>query len=328
MSQQFACTACHSSAGALFELGCSCPRAYAHTACLLSVSLPTKWRKWRRWNACAECGQEYTGAMCKEIARVALKRAKNARPVATDAVLFAKMCLAYAHGLLGDTTTAARDLARCLVSMTELLGSRHHLTLNACSRLCETLLIERRLDEAETRARALYLVCVDDGSCELIHLARSTLARVLRGTGVPNKLAEAETLLRACHPTSSTMRCMVGLLYGQRRFFEAAEFAVRSLNLNAAEFGPTHEDTELDARMLRKIRSRIGTGDARCAACGARDPKPKQCAGCRSARYCDPACQRAHRAEHRTSCSPKSSLYTMTVDEAIRMLGTDLTGLK
>lgn len=302
MADLAACAVCRSSAGALFDMGCSCPRGHAHTACLLSVSFPATWRKWRRWNACTECGQEYTGAMCKEIARVALKRAKNARPVVAESVLFAKMCLAYAHGLLGDTETAARDLARCLSSMTEHLGSRHHLTLNACSRLCETLLVERRLDEAETRARALHLACVEDGSCELIHLSRSTLARVLRGTGVPNKLAEAETLLRACHPTSSTMRCMVGLLYGQRRFFEAAEYAIRSLNLNSAELGPNHEDTELDARMVRKIKSRIGTGDARCAACGARDPKPKQCAGCRDSRYCGSDCQRAHRADHRASC--------------------------
>jgi hypothetical protein len=54
--------------------------------------------------------------------------------------------------------------------------------------------------------------------------------------------------------------------------------------------------------VLLKINGRIGPG-ATCAACGARDPKPKRCAGCRAARYCGPACQRAHRAAHRASCS-------------------------
>ena len=92
-----------------------------------------------------------------------------------------------------------------------------------------------------------------------------------------------------------------------------------SLNLNTAEFGPNHEDTELDARMVRKIKSRIGTGDARCAACGARDPKPKLCAGCRDERYCGPACQRAHRAEHKASCfTPKNAPRTYTMKPPTR----------
>ena len=87
-------------------------------------------------------------------------------------------------------------------------------------------------------------------------------------------------------------------------FFEAAGYAVRSLKLNTAEFGVDHEDTVLDAKILCKIRRRIGGGDARCAACGVREPKPKRCGGCRDARYCGVMCQRVHRADHRASCTP------------------------
>ncbi len=125
--------------------------------------------------------------------------------------------------------------------------TRWILALDASSRLCEILLVQRKLEAAEVKSRELYEACLEEGSYDLIHLARSTLAR--------NE---------------------VGLLYGQRRFFEAAEYAVRSLELNTAEFGVDHEDTVLDAKILCKIRRRCG--DARCAACGAREPKPMDAA--------------------------------------------------
>ena len=284
-----ACRVCRTSAGSIFETGCACAERHAHAACLLN-SRDTK----QRWIACAACGQEYTGAMCKELARVSLKRAKSARPVVTEDVMFAKMYHAYASAIVGETELAERGLSRCLASMREKLGKTHHLTLQTTGHLCEVLLGERRLEEAEARSRELYRACVECGTH--VEFARSTLARVLRET---SKLGEAETLLRACAPSCSTMRSMVILLYRQRRFFEAAEYAARSLAMNVEAYGPSHDETALDARIVRKIERRVGTGDARCAECGLREPKPKRCACCLVTRYCGAKCQRAHRAKHK-----------------------------
>jgi hypothetical protein len=284
------CRVCRAAAGSVFETGCACPRheQHAHASCLL------KERHNKRWIACAACGQEYTGAMCKELARVSLKRAKVARPVVPEDVLFAKMYHAYASAILGETDMAERGLSRCLVTMRERLGATHHLTLQTTGHLCEVLLGERRLEEAEARSRELYRACVACGTH--VEFARSTLARVLRET---SKLDEAEKLLRACGPSPSTMRSMVILLYRQRRFFEAAEYAARSLAMNTEAYGPDHDETALDARIARKIERRIGTGDARCAECGVHEPKPKLCACCLVTRYCGTKCQRAHRAKHK-----------------------------
>jgi hypothetical protein len=287
------CRVCRSASGSIFATGCACARSdqHAHASCLLNL---TKANHNRRWIACVVCGQEYTGAMCKELARVSLKRAKIARPVVLEDVLFAKMYHAYSCAILGDTLGAERDLSRCLVSMQEKLGPTHHLTLQTTGHFCEVLLSERKIEEAEARSRALYIACVQCGTH--VQFARSTLARVLRET---SKLAEAETLLRACDPSSSTMRSMVILLYRQRRFFEASEYAVRSLAINSAAYGANHDETSLDASILRKIRRRVGTGSARCAACGLREPKPKLCACCHVTRYCGKKCQKAHRAHHK-----------------------------
>lgn len=286
-----ACRVCRRVAGAL-PTGCACePRScHAHVACLLSAGR-------RTWISCAVCDQEFAGPICKELARVVLKRAKSARPVVDEDVLFAKMYHAYSCALVGETLDAERDLRRCLVVMGERLGANHPLTLQTSGHLCEVLLVLGQSAEAEARSRALFLACV--ASDTLVQFARSTLARVLRET---KKLAEAETLLRACSPSSSTMRSMVILLYRQRRFFEAAEYAVRSLAINAAAYGRKHDETALDASILRKIRRRVGNGDARCATCGAREPKPRLCGACRDARYCGTACQKSHRAAHRGTC--------------------------
>ena len=299
------CRVCRRAAGAVLDTGCACPEHHAHASCLTSLcgAQPQKEKgRKERWIACAACGQEYTGAMCKELARVSLKRAKTARPVVTEEVLFAKMYHAYAAAMVGETRVAELGLSRCLASMREKLGPTHHLTLQTAGHLCEVLLGERRLEEAETRSRELYRACVACGTH--VDFARSTLARVLRET---SKLVEAETLLRACAPTCSTMRSMVILLYRQRRFFEAADYAARSLAMNSAAYGPTHDETTLDLRTLRKIERRIGTGDARCAECGLREPKPKRCACCLVVRYCGAKCQRAHRAKHKADRAEKEA---------------------
>ena len=292
-----ACRVCNGRAGAL-PTGCACA-GHAHVACLLAAGH-------RTWISCAVCGKEFAGRICKELARVGLKRAKSARPVVDEDVLFATMYHAYSCALVGETRDAERDLKRCLVRMGEKLGAKHPLTLQTTGHLCEVLLVLGGSDagllaEAEARSRALFLACVESDT--LVQFARSTLARVLRET---KKLAEAETLLRACSPSSSTMRSMVILLYRQRRFFEAAQYAVRSLALNTAAYGPRHDETALDASILRKIRRRVGNGDARCATCGAREPKPRLCGACRDARYCGAACQKSHRAEHRETCRMSS----------------------
>lgn len=274
---------------------------HAHVACLLAAGR-------RTWISCAVCGQEFAGQICKELARVVLKRAKSARSVVDEEVLFARMYHAYSRALVGEMRDAERDLRRCLVVMGEKLGANHPLTLQTAGHLCEILLVLSESDaassllaEAEARSRALFLSCVESDT--LVEFARSTLARVLRET---TKLAEAETLFRACSPSSSTMRSMVILLYRQRRFFEAAQYAVRSLALNTAAYGAKHEETALDASILRKIRRRVGNGDARCATCGLREPKPRLCGACRDARYCGTACQKSHRAAHREMCRVSS----------------------
>jgi hypothetical protein len=278
--------------------------------------------------ACAECGQEYTGAACTEIARVALERATLARPLDVQAVLLCQMRLAYAQYMLSGTDAAQRDLERCIVSITETLGAMHPLTLLARSRLCLVLLYHGKFEYARSMARALYDTATAKGPRELIRLARNVLASVsvttLRET---KKIPPAEVLLEeqlVATPTSApTLRLIVGLLYGQRRFYEAADYAERSFKLTVAAFGPNHKDTLLDAAVVRKVNGRIGR-DAMCAACGARDPKPKRCAGCRDARYCGHACQRAHRADHRASCSAYPKIRTapravMDTDDATRI---------
>jgi len=266
--------------------------------------------------------------VCTEIARAALERAKRARPLDIEAVLLCQMRLAYAHGMLGDTD-AQRDLERCIVSMTETLGAKHPLPLLARSRLCLVLLVQGKFDDATALARALYDTAMAEGPHQFIRLTRNVLASVsvtkLRET---KKIPHAEVLLEArlaiAAPTSApTMRRMVGLLYGQRRFYEAADFAERSFKLTVAALGPTHKDTLLDAAVVRKVNGRIGPR-AVCAACGARDPKPKRCAGCRDARYCGSACQRAHRADHRASCSAYPKIRTapravLDTDDALRI---------
>jgi hypothetical protein len=225
--------------------------------------------------------------------------------------------------------TAQRDLERCIVSMTETLGAKHPLPLLARSRLFLVLLVQGKFDDATALARALYDTAMAEGPHQFIRLTRNVLASVsvtkLRET---KRIPHAEILLEArlaiAAPTSApTMRLMVGLLYGQRRFYEAAYYAATSFRLTVAALGPNHDDTVLDGAVLRKINGRIGPG-ATCAACGARDPKPKRCAGCRDARYCDSACQRAHRAVHRASCSAYPKIRTapravMDTDDALRI---------
>jgi hypothetical protein len=226
--------------------------------------------------------------------------AKNARPVVAEDVLFAKMYRAYTRAIVGEPATAERDLRCCIAGMIEKLGPAHRHTLQASGHLCEVLLGARKLVEAESRSRALYGLCVSSGTH--VQFARSTLARVLRET---SKVSEAEALLRQCEPSSSTMRAMLILLYRQRRFMEAAECAKRSLAINLATYGAgRHEETDLDSGILYRINRRIGNGEARCAECGAREPKPKRCGGCLAARYCGVACQKAHRASHRGACAP------------------------
>ncbi len=264
-----------SSKGALFEQGCSCApnRQHVHAACLRSLN---------GTYACSECGQEYTGTVCTEIARVALERAKCARPLDVTAVLICQLNLAYTQCMLGGTActqldlerhTAQRDLERCIVSMTETLGAKHPLPLLARSRLCLVLLVQGKFDDATALARALYDTAMVEGPHQFIRLTRNVLASVsvtkLRET---KKIPHAEILLEAqfvAAPTSApTMRRMVGLLYGQRRFYEAADFAERSFKLTVAALGPNHKDTLLDAAVVRKVNGRIGR-DATAAAAAA-----------------------------------------------------------
>jgi hypothetical protein len=247
-----------------------------------------------RSNSCAECGYEGTG-----IARVALKQEKSARPLDVRLVRLYQMRLAYAHFI--QCGIGQRDLERLVASLTEELGAMHHDTLLALARLCLVLLVQRKFEDAMYASRALYDAAMANGSRGLIRLGRDVLASVsvtmFRET---KKVPPAEVLLEARlvvdAPTAApAMRLMVGLLYGQRRFYEAAYYAAKSFRRTVAA---------LDGAVLLRVNGRIGPG-ATCAACGARDPKPKRCAGCRTARYCDPACQRAHRADHRASCSAR-----------------------
>jgi hypothetical protein len=75
-------------------------------------------------------------------------------------------------------------------------------------------------------------------------------------------------------------------------------------------------ETTLDLRTLRKIERRIGTGDARCAECGLREPKPKRCACCLVVRYCSAKCQRAHRAKHKADRAEKEAKRADKADKA------------
>lgn len=43
-----------------------------------------------------------------------------------------------------------------------------------------------------------------------------------------------------------------------------------------------------------------------CQRCGVHRQKMKKCGGCKMAHYCSVACQRAHRAVHRSECSIQS----------------------
>ena len=83
---------------------------------------------------------------------MALKRAKSARPDVTESMLFARMCLAYAHGMLGDTTVAERDLKRCLVAM----GEKFYVPKNSACRYPSDVTGARHMWHSALRANTPF----------------------------------------------------------------------------------------------------------------------------------------------------------------------------